>query len=118
MTQIFNHQAVKPTVVRPHHAEQQTVEFDAFVTAWHATQMVDDLATNRLCFAFVQFAGEFFVKSVDGGLRFHPVTAAGIELDVRIELRRIVFVFDFADDLFQDIFNGDQPGQAAEFINH
>ena len=118
LAQVFHHQRVQATVVGTHHTEQQTVEFHTFIPARHATEVVHDLAAHRMRRVFVEMTVEGLIKTIDRRLRLDAVTAAGVELNVSVELRLIVFVFNLADDLFQHVFNRDQAGQRAELVNH
>lgn len=48
----------------------------------------------------------------------HTLVAVGQRDDAVLALGLVEFVLDLADDLLQHVLDGDQPGRAAEFVDH
>ena len=66
---------------------------------------------------FVEGDAKGFGNALDGRVTAHTVGVICQTEDVALVFGNIEFVFDFADDLFQHVFDGDESGHAAEFVD-
>jgi hypothetical protein len=57
------------------------------------------------------------LTAVDGHVAGHAVAAVGQRVDAVLLLALVEFVLDLADDLFQHVLDGDQPGRVAELVD-
>ena len=60
---------------------------------------------------------EGFFHLLQRGLPGHAVGIVCQRKDVAVFFRDVELVFNLADDFFQHVFHGDQPGHFAELIN-
>jgi hypothetical protein len=58
-----------------------------------------------------------FTRSI-GRVAAHAVGAVGQREDVALVLGDVELVLDLADDLLEHVLDGDQPGDAAELVDH
>ena len=61
---------------------------------------------------------EMFVDALDRRISAHPEATVSQTVDVSFILVDIEFVLDFPDDFLKNVLNGDQAGQASEFVDH
>ncbi len=83
----------------------------------HAAQVVGEQAADGVDVLVGEVRAEGFVELADLGQPAHAHVAVGGGEDVVFLLVEIVFVLDVADDLLQHVFDGDQAGHAAVFID-
>jgi len=81
---------------------------------WHALEDPHDPSADRKDVKFFVNI-ELFIHLVDACRSGHEVFVFGNFLDFLYN--RIMLIPDFADELFEDIFHGDDTVGAAEFIN-
>ena len=81
-------------------------------------ESVGDQAADGVEMLARERGAEEFVEGIDVGQRAHP-PMQGFGLDDHVgRIVVIVFVFDFTDDLFEHVFDGEQAGDAAVFVDH
>jgi len=73
---------------------------------------VMDLATAHLA------AAERLVDGRDVGIAGNALAAVGERVDAGLAVLVVELVLDLADDLFEHVFDGDQPGGVAELVDH
>lgn len=93
------------------------INVDRFVVGW---QMVEGLYyqfVNGIYFFIVKVCVEGFVEVFDGGQGVYcsGVVVQLVEIDIFFF---VVFVFNFFDDEFKDIFDGYQIRDVVEFVNN
>jgi hypothetical protein len=97
-------------------AKLHRIHLDGLATARQATQLVHEQAADGVELFVGKLRVEESIELIDRRQRMHrefawPFLANGlIFLDV-------VFIVDLADDLLDDILDGDQPADAAVFID-
>ena len=77
---------------------------------------MNDQPAHRVEFAGIQLRTDLLVEVLDPHLRADQETAVILPHQFR-RLLGIVLVADFAHDLLQDIFNGQQPGGPAILVD-
>jgi hypothetical protein len=63
----------------------------------------------------LKWSAEGFVEVFDRRQRSHGIHMAAELADIQI-VSVVIFVFDFANNQFQNIFDGHQTGHAAELV--
>ena len=80
--------------------------------------MVQDQATNGIARLVAETGAKVGVEILNVGLRLDAVSTALIEPDIVVVFIKIVFVLDVADDLFENVFDGNQTADAGVLVEH
>src|ERR1700686_4167492 len=110
-------QAVDAAPVGALHAKLELAERDTLAPARHAPELLHDQAGHGVELTFRQRDVEKLVELVDPGTAAYAELAVGFATDILIVLY-IEFIVDVADDLFDDVLDGDQTRHAAVFIHY
>ena len=91
---------------------------DVFIALRHSTKVVRDNTTDGIEVVVLQFGTERFIKIRERRQRLHSEDTWVHFFDVVLFFVEVVLVFDIADYLLEDIFNGNQSGNAAKLVEN
>ena len=111
-------QRVESAAVGAQNLEAYAFEFDDFVACGNASEMIQDEPADGVTFPSAESGADRRVQVGDGGLRLDAISSGMIDPDVVVVFIEILFVFDVADDLFEDVFDGNQAAHARVFVDH
>ena len=97
--------------------EAQWADVDGDAFAWEGFEGVEEVPGQGVVLVvFGDVEVEFFVEALDLGSAGNFVVAVG-EAAV-VEALAVVLVFNLAEDFFDEVFEGDESGGAAEFVDY
>ena len=108
---------MQPAVVGAGDSELQTADHDFFAAYGQVSQLLNDQAADGVGFFAAVFRVEEGVDVFDFGSRMDAPAFGRNGMDVVGAVVFVKLVFDFADDLLDDAFKGDQAGCAAVFVD-
>ena len=80
-------------------------------------ESLHDQSANGVHFFVAELRAEHLVEIFNRGQGAHRIGLTVQLTDIAIFFV-VILIFDFADDQLKDILDGDQAGDAAEFINN
>ena len=99
------------------HLHDQALKVQLLARCGHFAKLGVKKAAERIeRFVGGECRAEHLAHVVERRARVKHVRAVGLLPEQRL-FARVVFILDLADDLFQNIFDGHQPGHAAVFIH-
>ena len=107
---------MNPAAVSIQDAEAVRAYFSDFVAFWQVPERTHDQPAHSVEFVVGEFAVKELVEVLDRGQCLDQEVTAGQRLDIAVFLD-IVFVFDIADDLLQNVLNRHQARHAAVFVD-
>lgn len=90
---------------------------DFFAFFWNVFENTYHMPGNRIIVVRFDMASESFIDIVKAGRTVNKVFIR-IQFLNRVDFVFIVFITDFSDDFFQKIFQGDNSGGSAVFIQN
>jgi len=99
---------VQAPAVGTQDAHLQIVYVDLLAAFRQTAEAIDDQPADRIELAVLERGAEHGVEVGDLGQRLDPVMAGLVENDVVFGFIEIVLVLDLADDLLDDVFDGEQ----------
>src|SRR5690606_24914109 len=112
----LNVQPQRAPGVGAHHRDVQACVGKVVAAAWNAAQLGGQPAADRVVVVVGQVRAEGLVEDVDLG-DAHGTPAVLARLKDGLFGILVVFVFDFADDLFENVFHGDEACSTAVFVD-
>src|SRR5262245_39032745 len=98
------------------HVDGQAVDLDAFADGRHASEMIEQISSDRLKALAFDLYPQTLADLVDVDLPVEDEPAIAL-VDNRLGLD-VVFITNLADDLFEHVLDRDEPGGAAVLIHH
>src|SRR6266852_2837417 len=92
---------------------------DAVTHLWNAPDFIEDVARDGLVFGTVERLSESLGESINSHETIHGVGAIRPRLHFRTHalLCRIEFILYLPDNLFQNVFQGDDPSRPSIFVD-
>src|ERR1035437_6399298 len=110
-------QRVQSATVSAQNLKAQAAKFNGFVAIGHPPQMIQDQTTHGMAVLVTEMGAEKRIKILDGRLRLDAVTPHVIKPDIVVGFIKIILVFDVTDDLFEDVFDGNQTANTRIFVD-
>ncbi len=104
------------STIRHRHFKLVTFNFNGFPTRRQVAERLHNQAADGIDFLIAEMGAEGIVEVFDIGQCAHGIHMAAKLANIHIFFI-VIFVFDLADDQFQNIFDGDQAGNAAKLVN-
>ncbi|ADD76305.1 Hypothetical Protein PANA_1138 [Pantoea ananatis LMG 20103] len=105
------------TAVSHGNFELVTIDVDAFAARRQVTKALHHQSTDGIHFIVAELGAKYLVEIFNRGKCANGISLTVELADITIFFI-VIFVFDFAHDQFQNIFNRDQPGHTTKLIDH